>query len=147
MATGFPLWVAYRRGVGGPVGIFGDALPPDGDRFGRAARRLEELGAGAVLVHCLPPANAHGVAPWLRDFTSVPIGVYPNNGRYDMYTWRWEHTVSPGELADHASATWPRATPSWAVLRDPAGAHRRHREGGEARRRARARTMTRAGAG
>ena len=102
VATGFPLWVAYRRGVGGPVGIFGDALPADGDLFGRAARRLEEMGAGALLVHCLPPANAHGVAPWLRGFTSLPIGVYPNNGRYDMYTWRWEHTVSPGEMADHA---------------------------------------------
>ena len=36
--------------MGGPVGIFGDALPPDGDLFGRAARRLEEIGAGAVLV-------------------------------------------------------------------------------------------------
>jgi homocysteine S-methyltransferase len=102
LATGFPLWVAYRRGVGGPVGIFGDALPADGDLFGRAARRLEEMGADAVLVHCLPPANAHGVASWLRGFTSLPIGVYPNNGRYDMYTWRWEHTVSPTELADHA---------------------------------------------
>jgi S-methylmethionine-dependent homocysteine/selenocysteine methylase len=32
----------------------------------------------------------------------LPIGVYPNNGRYDTYTWRWEHTVSPGEMADHA---------------------------------------------
>ena len=60
------------------------------------------MGAGAVLVHCLPPANAHGVASWLRGFTSLPIGVYPNNGRYDMYTWRWEHTVSPDELAAHA---------------------------------------------
>jgi methionine synthase I (cobalamin-dependent) len=42
------------------------------------------------------------VASWLRDFTSLPIGVYPNNGRYDMYRWRWEHTVSPDELAEHA---------------------------------------------
>ena len=102
MATGVPLWVAYRRAVGGPVGIFGDSLPTDGDLFGRAARRLEEMGVAAVLVHCLPPVSAHGVAPWLRGFTSLPIGVYPNNGRYDMYTWRWEHTVSPDELADHA---------------------------------------------
>jgi homocysteine S-methyltransferase len=102
LATGVPLWIAYRRAVGGPVGIFGDPLPTDGDLFGRAVRRLEELGVGAVLVHCLPPANAHGVALWLRRFTSLPIGVYPNNGRYDMYTWQWEHTVSPDELADHA---------------------------------------------
>src|SRR5262249_61078556 len=45
VATGFPLWVAYRRGVGGAVGIFGDVSPPDGDLFGRAARRLEDMGA------------------------------------------------------------------------------------------------------
>src|SRR5262249_388381 len=61
IGTGFPVWVGYRRGVGGPVGIFGDALPADGDLFGRAARRFEEMGVGAALVHCLPPANAHGV--------------------------------------------------------------------------------------
>jgi S-methylmethionine-dependent homocysteine/selenocysteine methylase len=84
------------------VGIFGDPLPADGDLFGRAARRLEEMGVAAVLVHCLPPESAHGVASSLRRFISLPIGVYPNNGRYDMYNWRWEHTVSPDELGDQA---------------------------------------------
>jgi S-methylmethionine-dependent homocysteine/selenocysteine methylase len=123
VATGFPLWVGYRRGVGGPVGIFGDALPADGDLFGRAARRFEEMGVGAVLVHCLPPATAHGVAPWLRNFTSLPLGVYPNNGRYDMYTWRWEHTVSPDELADHARRY---ATEGFAVVGGCCGVRPEH---------------------
>ena len=102
VATGLPLWVAYRRTLGGPVGIFGEALPPDGDLFGRAAAKFEELGVQAVLVHCLPPDKAHGVAPWLRQYTSLPLGVYPNNGRYDMWEWRWEHSIAPEEFVEHA---------------------------------------------
>jgi S-methylmethionine-dependent homocysteine/selenocysteine methylase len=100
--TGIPLWVAYRRAINGPVGIFGEDDTPDGDLLGRAAQRLEEMGAGALLVHCLPPDKAHGVAPWLRDFTSLPLGVYPNNGRYDMWKWEWSHTISADEMAEHA---------------------------------------------
>ncbi len=102
VATGIPLWVAYRRAVGGPIGIFGDAEPPDGDLLGRAAQRFEQMGVSALLVHCLPPEKAHGVAAWLRQFTALPLGVYPNNGRYDMYRWRWEHTLTPAEFARHA---------------------------------------------
>jgi S-methylmethionine-dependent homocysteine/selenocysteine methylase len=102
VATGIPVWVAYRRTVDGPVGIFGEDQEPDGDLFGRAAQRFEELGVGAVLIHCMPPDKGHGVAPWLRSFTSLPLGVYPNNGRYDMWKWEWTHTVSPEELAEHA---------------------------------------------
>jgi len=100
--TGIPLWVAYRRAVDGPVGIFGEEDTPDGDLLGRAAQRLEEMGVGALLVHCLPPEQAHGVAPWLRDYTSLPLGVYPNNGRYDMWKWEWSHTISADEMAEHA---------------------------------------------
>lgn len=100
--SGIPLWVAYRRNANGPVGIFGEEQEPDGDRFGRAARRFEELGVRAVLVHCLPAEKAHGVAPWLRQYTTLPLGVYPNNGRYDMWVWKWEHDHSAEELAGHA---------------------------------------------
>ena len=100
--SGIPLWVAYRRNASGPVGIFGEEQEQDGDLFGRAARRFEEIGVQAVLVHCLPAEKAHGVAPWLRQFTSLPLGVYPNNGRYDMWVWKWEHDHSAAELAEHA---------------------------------------------
>lgn len=102
VATGFPLWIAYRRTVGGPIGIFGQDEPSDGDLFGRAAARLEAIGVSGLLVHCLPADKAHGVAAWLRQFTTLPLGVYPNNGRYDMWEWRWEHTMTPEELAAHA---------------------------------------------
>jgi S-methylmethionine-dependent homocysteine/selenocysteine methylase len=102
VATGIPLWIAYRRTVGGPIGIFGEDEAKDGDLLGRASKQFEQLGVSALLVHCLPPEKAHGVAPWLRQFTALPLGVYPNNGRYDMYQWRWEHTTTPEEMAEHA---------------------------------------------
>lgn len=102
IASGIPLWVSYRRTVGAPIGIFGEEQPPDGDLFGRAAAKLEALGAAAVLIHCLPADKAHGVAPWLRQFTNLPLGVYPNNGRYDMWVWEWRHDSTPEELAEHA---------------------------------------------
>jgi hypothetical protein len=38
-------------------------------------------------LNCLPPDAAHGVAPWLRQFMGLPLGVYPNNGRYDQWVW------------------------------------------------------------
>lgn len=100
--TDFPVWIAYRRTIGGPVGIFGEDQDSDGDLFGQAAKRLEDMGVAALLVHCLPADKAHGVAPWLRQFTTLPLGVYPNNGRYDMWKWEWTHTISPEEMAGHA---------------------------------------------
>lgn len=100
--SGIPTWIAYRRSVRRPVAIFGEDLPEDGDLFGQAATKLEAMGVSAILVHCLPPEKAHGVAPWLRQFTTLPLGVYPNNGRYDMWKWEWQHTISPEELAEHA---------------------------------------------
>jgi S-methylmethionine-dependent homocysteine/selenocysteine methylase len=100
--SGIPTWISYRRRVGRPVEIFGNDLPEDGDLFGRAARKLEEIGVAALLVHCLPPEKAHGVAAWLREYTSLPLGVYPNNGRYDMWKWEWRHTITPEQLAEHA---------------------------------------------
>jgi 5-methyltetrahydrofolate--homocysteine methyltransferase len=105
--SGIPTWLSYRRGagtkMGDAIGIFGDTLKEDGDRFGEAVQVFEQIGASAVLVHCLPPERAHGVAPWLRQHTSLPIGVYPNNGRYDMWRWRWERDHTPEEMAEHAT--------------------------------------------
>ena len=72
--TGIPLWISYRRTVGKILGVDGDVILEDGDRFGRAARKFEEMGAAAVLVNCLPAEQVHGVARWLRRFTSLPLG-------------------------------------------------------------------------
>ncbi len=87
--TGIPLWISYRRTVGKIVGVEGETILEDGDRFGRAARRFEEMGASAILVNCLPPQLVHGVASWLRQYTSLPLGAYPNWGSYLRYEWDW----------------------------------------------------------
>ncbi len=103
--TGIPLWVAYRRTIGKIVGVAGETITEDGDRFGRAAKKFEEMGASAVLVNCLPPALVDGVAPWLRQFTDITLGAYPNMGSYLFYEWDWTVCPSPAEFADFAR-TW-----------------------------------------
>jgi homocysteine S-methyltransferase len=85
--TGIPLWVSYRRTIGGTTGVEGEPIIQDGDRFGQAARVFEEMGLSAVLVNCLPPEKIRGVATWLRQYTSLPLGAYPNVGKYLDYEW------------------------------------------------------------
>lgn len=93
--TGIPLWISYRRTIGGTTGVEGEPIIRDGDRFGHAARRFEELGAAAVLVNCLPPEQIRGVATWLRGFTGLPLGAYPNVGKYLQYEWDFSTNPSP----------------------------------------------------
>jgi S-methylmethionine-dependent homocysteine/selenocysteine methylase len=100
--TGIPLWISYRRSVGKIIGVDGETILEDGDRFGRAARRFEEMGASAVLVNCLPPDLIHGVTTWLRQYTNLPIGAYPNWGRYLRYEWDWSVCPPPDVFVDHA---------------------------------------------
>lgn len=104
VATGLPVWIAYRRTVGHRVTVGGDLLESDGDLFGRAARRFEELGAGAVLVNCLPPTSVEGVLPWLRQFTSLPVGAYANLGRWypEKRHWSYATVETPTEYLAHA---------------------------------------------
>ena len=102
--TGIPLWVSYRRTVGGTTGVAGEPIIRDGDRFARAARRFEELGVAAVLVNCLPPERIRGVAPWLRGFTGLPLGAYPNVGRYLEYEWDFSTNPSPERFVAEARA-------------------------------------------
>jgi S-methylmethionine-dependent homocysteine/selenocysteine methylase len=104
LETGLPLWISYRRTVGKIVGVVGETILEDGDRFGRAAAKFEKLGAAAVLVNCLPPELVPGVGPWLRQFTSLPLGAYPNMGTYLEYEWDWSVCPSPEEFLKHARA-------------------------------------------
>jgi homocysteine S-methyltransferase len=103
--TGIPLWISYRRSVEKIIGVDGDTILNDGDRFGRAARKFEEMGASAVLVNCLPPELIHGVTTWLRQYTNLPIGAYPNWGRYLRYEWDWSACPPPEVFVEHAR-TW-----------------------------------------
>jgi SAM-dependent methyltransferase len=84
----------------GLCGIYGQHWGgPEGDAFGRAARRFEELGVGALLINCIPPDHVEGMVSYLRDFTDLPLGVYPNLGYYTDHGWRFEPGVGGDEYA------------------------------------------------
>jgi S-methylmethionine-dependent homocysteine/selenocysteine methylase/SAM-dependent methyltransferase len=106
VATGIPVWTSFRRCRHGVCGVFGQHWGgPEGDEFGRAARRLDELGVRALLINCLPPDHVPGMLPWLRDFTDLPLGVYPNLGYYTDDGWSFDKTVD-GEQYGELAAGW-----------------------------------------
>lgn len=81
-------------------GVYGEHWsPPEGDLFGRAARRFEDLGVGALLINCLPVGHVPGVLSWLRDFTALPLGVYPNLGHLSGERWPFNDAIGPAEYA------------------------------------------------
>jgi S-methylmethionine-dependent homocysteine/selenocysteine methylase/SAM-dependent methyltransferase len=106
VASGIPVWVSFRRCRHGVCGVFGQHWGgPEGDEFGRAARHFEDLGVRALLVNCLPPDHVPGMLPWLRDFTDLPLGVYPNLGYYTADGWSFDRTVDGPAYAEMA-AEW-----------------------------------------
>jgi SAM-dependent methyltransferase len=40
--------------------------------------------------------------PWLRDFTDLPLGVYPNLGYFSDSGWRFDERIGPDEYAELA---------------------------------------------
>ena len=106
LETGLPVWLSFRRCRHGVCGVYGQHWGgPEGDLFGRAAKRFEELGVGALLINCLPPEHVDGMLPWLRDFTDLPLGVYPNLGYFSDWGWRFDQRIGPHEYAELA-ARW-----------------------------------------
>jgi len=104
--TGLPVWLSFRRCRHGVCGVFGQHWgPPEGDLFGRAARRFEEMGVGALLVNCLPVDHVSGMTSWLRDFTNLPLGAYPNLGHLFGKRWRFDEQIDPQTYAALA-AEW-----------------------------------------
>jgi S-methylmethionine-dependent homocysteine/selenocysteine methylase/SAM-dependent methyltransferase len=100
LATGLPVWLSFRRCRHGVCGVYGQHWGgPEGDLFGRAARSFEELGVSALLINCLPPEHVDGMLPWLRDFTDLPLGVYPNLGYFSDAGWRFDDRVGSDEYA------------------------------------------------
>ena len=101
--TGLPVWLSFRRCRHGVCGVYGEHWGgPEGDTFGRAARRFEELGVGALAINCVPPDHVTGMLAWLRDFTDLPLGVYPNLGYLSAAGWRHETSVGGAEFAELA---------------------------------------------
>ncbi len=103
LATGLPVWLSFRRCRHGLCGVYGQHWGgPEGDAFGRAARRFEEMGVGALLVNCIPPDHVDGMVSFLRDFTDLPLGVYPNLGYYTNAGWQFAEGVGGEEYATMA---------------------------------------------
>jgi S-methylmethionine-dependent homocysteine/selenocysteine methylase/SAM-dependent methyltransferase len=102
--SGIPVWVSFRRCRHGVCGVFGQHWGgPEGDEFGRMARRFEDVGVKALLINCLPPDHVPGMLPWLRDFTDLPLGVYPNLGYATADGWSFDKTVGGDEYAELAA--------------------------------------------
>jgi S-methylmethionine-dependent homocysteine/selenocysteine methylase/SAM-dependent methyltransferase len=105
LATGVPVWLSFRRCRHGVCGVYGEHWGgPEGDSFGRAVRHFEELGVGAVLINCVPPDHLPGMLSWLRDFTDLPLGVYPNLGYLSAGGWRSEQAIGGPDYAELALA-------------------------------------------
>ncbi len=103
LETGLPVWLSFRRCRHGVCGVFGQHWgPPEGDLFGRAARRFEEMGVGALLINCLPVDHVPGMISWLRDFTNLPLGAYPNLGHLVGSRWRFDEEMDPQAYAELA---------------------------------------------
>jgi len=103
LETELPVWLSFRRCRHGVCGVYGQHWGgPEGDLFGRAAQRFEALGISALLINCLPPDHVEGMLPWLRDFTDLPLGVYPNLGYFSDSGWRFDERVGPDEFAELA---------------------------------------------
>ena len=103
LETGIPVWLSFRRCRHGVCGVYGEHWGgPEGDSFGRAARRFEEMGVGALNINCIPPDHVAGMLSWLRDFTDLPLGVYPNLGYLSAAGWREEPGVKGTEYAELA---------------------------------------------
>jgi SAM-dependent methyltransferase len=103
LETGIPVWLSFRRCLHGVCGVFGQHWGgPEGDLFGRAARKFEEMGVQALMINCLPVDHVPGMIPWLRDFTDLPLGVYPNLGRYLDPGWQFDESIGPEEYAELA---------------------------------------------
>ena len=100
LQTGLPVWLSFRRCRHGVCGVHGQHWGgPEGDLFGRAAREFERMGVGALLINCLPAEHVPGMLPWLRDFTDLPLGVYPNLGHYLDPGWKFDDQIGPEDYA------------------------------------------------
>jgi S-methylmethionine-dependent homocysteine/selenocysteine methylase/SAM-dependent methyltransferase len=103
LETGIPVWLSFRRCRHGVCGVYGQHWGgPEGDLFGRAARRFEKIGVGALMINCLPIDHVPGMLPWLRDFTDLPLGVYPNLGHYMDPGWQVDESIGPEDYAELA---------------------------------------------
>ena len=164
LATGLPVWLSFRRCRHGVCGVYGEHWGgPEGDAFGRAARRFEELGASALLINCIPPDHATGMLSWLRDFTDLPLGVYPNLGlplvrrlartrprstTPSTRSWRWTGAEEGAQIIGGCCGVGPdHVAAARSVLAGTRAGHRRIAGSAARARTRRSRAPRRRGAG
>jgi S-methylmethionine-dependent homocysteine/selenocysteine methylase/protein-L-isoaspartate O-methyltransferase len=98
-----PVWLSFRRCRHGLCGVYGQHWGgPEGDAFGRDVRRFERMGVDAVLINCIPPDHVDGMVSYLRDFTDLPLGAYPNVGHHTSAGWRSDSAIGGSQYADLA---------------------------------------------
>jgi S-methylmethionine-dependent homocysteine/selenocysteine methylase len=81
-AAGLPVWVSF-------------VLGPDGELLSReplerAVKEVEQGGADAVLVNCVPPEDISAALPRLKKFTRLPFGGFAHVGRFSPPSWKFE---------------------------------------------------------
>ncbi len=121
LGTGIPVWLSFRRCRQGVCGVYGEHWGgPEGDSFGRAARRFEQMGVSALLINCIPPDHVAGMISWMRDFTDLPLGAYPNLGYLSTAGWRTEAAVDGARVRAHGAGAGgmraPRSSAAAAAL-------------------------------
>src|SRR5260370_27075611 len=57
---------------------------------------------GALLINCMPIDHVAGMIAWLRDFTELPLGAYPNLGHMVGTQWHFDEHIGPAEYAQQA---------------------------------------------
>ncbi len=78
-SLGLPVWLSFRRCCEGLCGPGGQHWAGDGpDSFGHAVSEFEKLGVGALLVNCIPRDHVEATIDYLRYFTDLPLGAYPD---------------------------------------------------------------------
>jgi S-methylmethionine-dependent homocysteine/selenocysteine methylase len=94
-----PLWLAYRWCPAGACDVHGEILRHDWEEFLCAIPSLEEVGTKALLINCLPRDRIAGTLPAMRKVTDLPLGVYPNIGRFVDPGWQFDSSVTPEAYA------------------------------------------------
>jgi S-methylmethionine-dependent homocysteine/selenocysteine methylase/SAM-dependent methyltransferase len=130
--AGYPVWLSFQRCPEGLCDRHGRHWGgPDGDEFGRAAHRFEQIGVDALLVNGIPHDHVDGTVTFLRDYTDLPLGVVPNAppemsaGDFAELAKRWR--AEGAQLVGGAAGVGPEhiAAAGFALCGAPAGAGRR----------------------
>lgn len=104
--TGLPFWVSFVLGPEGEL--------LSGEPLGHGVTLARDMGADAVLVDNVPPADAAAALKRLED--GGPAGLIPHLGKYDPPSWKFElfpgfaetEAWTPERLAEQAHG-WTHA--------------------------------------